>query len=157
MGGPSVAHRQERNRHPLRHHLITEGQGSQQAFAVTWQCQHDCLTSLPCPDSGFMTAICKAAPLPVTGCSSELSLNYHEPQLAWGLHNHRTTDTAQRCSVYLRDLSLARLLGTNARNQCKNNKEFTHPMSILETVHNPYTCFFCFSKSGWRKSTTKLY
>ena len=156
-GGPGVAHRQERNRHPLRHHLVTKGKGSQQVFAMIWQCQHGCLTSSPCPDSGFMTATCKAAPLPVTGHSSELGLNYHEPWLAWGLHNHRITNTAQRCSVYLRALSLARLLGNTARNQCKNNKEFAHPTSILETVHNPYICFLCFSKSSLRKSTTKLH
>lgn len=146
MGGPGMAHRQEGSRHPLRHHLVTKGQCSQQASAMTWQCQHGGLTSSPGPDSGFTIAICNAAPLPVTGHSSELGQNYHEPQLAWGLHNHRTTNTAQRC--YLRDLSLARLVETTARNQCKNNKEFTHPMSILETVHNPYICFLCFSKSS---------
>lgn len=112
---------------------------------------------LALPRFSFMTAVYKAALLLAIGHSSELGLNYPEPWLAWGLHNHRTTNTAQRCSVYLRDVSLARLPGTTARNQCKNNKEFTHPMSILETVHNPYICFLCFSKSSWRKSTTELY
>lgn len=132
-----MGRRQERSRYPLRHHLVTKGQGSQQA--LTWQCQHSCHTSSPCSSSGFTTAICKAALLPVTGHSLELDLNYHEPQLAWGLHNYRTTNTVQRCSVYLRDLSLSRLLRTTARNQCK---------SILGTVHDSYICFLCFTKSS---------
>lgn len=154
MGGPGMA--QERSRHPLRHHVVTRGQGSQQVFAMNWQWQHGCLASSPCPDTGSTIAICKAAPPSVTTDSSELGLNYHEPQLARGLHNHKTTSTTQRCSAYLRDLSLARLLGTTTRKQCKNNKEFTHLRSSLEMVHNPYICFLCFSKPRWRKSTTKL-
>lgn len=113
MGGPGVA--QERSRHLLRHHLVTRGQASQRAFAMTWQWQHGCLASSPCPDPGSATAIYKAAPLSVTRDRSELGLSYHEPQLAQDSHNRRTTGPTQKCSAYLRDLSLARLLGTTAR------------------------------------------
>lgn len=84
-------HRQERSKHSMKYHLVTKGKSSQQAFAMTWQCQHGCLTSSPCPDSDFTIAWCKRASLPVSGHSPELGLNNHEPQLAWGWRNNWTT------------------------------------------------------------------
>lgn len=113
----------------------------EQAFAMTWQCQDGCLTCLPFPDSAFMTAICKAAPLPFAGHSPELGLNCGELWLARGLYN-----STQSWSVYLRDFSFARLLGILKGTSARITK--THPVSILETLYNTYICFLCFGKSS---------
>lgn len=76
---------------------------------MTWQCQHGCLASSPCPDSDFTIALCKTGPLPASG--PELGLNHYRPQLAWGWHDRRTTNVPQCCSVCLKEVSLARMPG----------------------------------------------